>query len=872
MLLLIPHTINTLVIATTANDFFESLWIDVSLKHKREFLFRLGLYYRTPSRNTRISVNSIIENFEPYTHVNRPVYVMGDFNFPSLRWNDLSDRVEGPDLDFAIKMFELGFSQLISDATYNSGNILDLIFANEPDTVIDISIEDPFSTSDHNKVNFEIGPFNLSNSPNITILDFKHADFDAIFTFINSCDWENIFIQCDTTDEMWRKLVDILQNCISCYVPKRVLSSQNVDWSKETRGFHGCQKNLHRIYKKFPTDSNKANWLEAAACARKSKRQDIYNSEKRILDSKCSNKFWSFVKSRLSTKKNIPCLINDENNVIFDEGDKANEFNKFFHSVFQANTDLNFDLSNVEVNHDLVPPEQELSRIEFSEEIVLEHLKQINAKNSSGTDGIPQNFLKKLAIVVSRPLSHIFTRSFECSEVPDMWKLSKVIPLHKKDGTHTVKNYRPISQLCSSDKVMESIVRQELVDHFHRHNILDSAQHGFLSKRSTVTQLLLCVNDWTKIVDNGYELDVVYLDIAKAFDSVSHQLLLTKLKNYGVTGKTLAWLEQYLTDRKQYVQLGQMQSGVVDVTSGVPQGSLLGPVLFLVYINDLCGIVRNSGLKLYADDAKIYVRIDKNSTLPDPNLNTDLENVFRWATEMKLSLALQKTAVLHIGIHSTVRQYYLHGVALPSVSEATDLGVLVSSNLKFSKHCLTISKKGFQMVNLIFKVFLCRDKGFLLQMFKTFIRPKLEYCTEVWSPYLLKDIDSIERVQKLFTRRLPGMQNLTYRERLNALDLEPLEERRLYRDMVMVYKIINNLVDLSPEEFFTFPTRETRGHPLKLSYPRFRLNCRKNFFSNRVVKVWNGLPESVVMAPSLSLFKKYLSNIDLSGHLKCRYL
>jgi hypothetical protein len=369
-------------------------------------------------------------------------------------------------------------------------------------------------------------------------------------------------------------------------------------------------------------------------------------------------------------------------------------------------------------------------------------------------------------------------------------------------------------------------------------------------------------------LDDGLTADIIYLDVSRAFDSVSHVKLLRKLENYGIHGKLLAWFRCYLQNRKQFVFLDGVLSAICDVISGVPQGSLLGAILFLLYIDDIVHVLRGSVIRMYADDAKIYFACPKGSN--NQTLQNDLNKVSQWASTMQLSLAVSKCNVLHIGNHNEQSVYNVNDVALDSVVSIMDLGVRVSCNLKFSDHCSQIAAKGMQKVNLIYRVFNSRNHIFMVTLYKVYVRPILEYACEIWNPFLIGDIDTLESVQRLFTRRLPGLQFMSYTERLNYLNLQCLEERRLIKDLIMCYKIVHNYVDLPFDDFFEFaPNVNTRGHSLKLQQKYSRLEIRKNFFCNRIVRLWNTLPNDIVNS-SLYTFKAKLKELDFTNYLKGR--
>lgn len=416
---------------------------------------------------------------------------------------------------------------------------------------------------------------------------------------------------------------------------------------------------------------------------------------------------------------------------------------------------------------------------------------------------------------------------------------------------------------------MERIIKDKLLSFLHANQIISKAQHGFLSGRSTVSQLVLAVNDWSKSFDESKPVDILYLDISKAFDTVSHPKLFCKLEACGINGNLLAWLKAYLSNRKQRVCMGNVVSEFRDCCSGVAQGSVLGPLLFLLYINDLPSVCKYAKCLLFADDAKIYF-----SVRPGPafeQFHSDIVRIFEWTNCMQLSVALHKCSVLHVGVTNSRMQYSVDNIVIPSAAVARDLGVLMSSNLRFSEHCAKVVKDASLVSSAIFRSFQNRNLTFLLQMYKTFVRPKLEYATCVWSPSNLVDIKLVESVQRRFTARLPGLQSLDYIPRLIVCNLETLELRRLHFDLIFVYKIVHGMVDIALSALFDLaPIAITRSHSLRLSVPPFRTSTRQSTFACRVVPIWNSLSDSTVHAPTLASFKTRLLRENLVQFITLR--
>jgi hypothetical protein len=379
--------------------------------------------------------------------------------------------------------------------------------------------------------------------------------------------------------------------------------------------------------------------------------------------------------------------------------------------------------------------------------------------------------------------------------------------------------------------------------------------------------LLECINDWSISLNARNSVDVVYIDFQKAFDSVVHSKLIHKLSAYGITGNLINWLTSFLSNRSQSVKVGNSYSDFIPVISGVPQGSVLGPLLFLIYINDIVDLFGDDlTVKLFADDVKMYLNISDVD-----NVNQLQEGLFllaRWASDWQLNISIKKCAVLHLGRNNLSYDYALDGTTLPGVREMRDLGVKIDCRLCFSAHYAEIAAKGHQRAGLIVRCFKSRDPRILFKAFTVYVRPILEYCSPVWAPVYKTDIIKLEAVQRRFTKKLKGFSSLTYADRLSKLNADTLELRRLKQDLSTMYKVFNGLLDLSIVNFFEFSNHNrTRGHAFKLVKPVCENNARAFSFACRRISCWNSLPVDVVLIKSLSLFKEKLNYINFSKYL-----
>ena len=384
-------------------------------------------------------------------------------------------------------------------------------------------------------------------------------------------------------------------------------------------------------------------------------------------------------------------------------------------------------------------------------------------------------------------------------------------------------------------------------------------QHGFRKGGSCVSNLLEFLDYVTKNLDNRNSVDVIYLDFAKAFDKVPHCRLLEKINKHGISGKVLEWLKEWLHGRKQRVCINGHFSSWTAVTSGVPQGSVLGPVLFLIYINDidsnlLCAISK------FADDTKLSNTVNCNKDRDQ--LQLDLQHLVEWSTKWQMPFNDTKCSVMHLGGNNQKFDYFMGSHKLEAVSQERDLGVWITDNLKPSMQCQYAYSKASRALGLIGRTITYKSEDVLIRLYKTLVRPHLEYCVSAWSPYYVKDRLLLERVQHRFTRMVPGLRNLSYENRLDHLGLWALEERRNRADLLEIFKMYKGFSTIPFERLFEFSTAtNTRGHSAKIAKHHCHLDLRRYFFSERTVDRWNSLSQQDINCSTVNSFKNCLIRI-----------
>ena len=503
--------------------------------------------------------------------------------------------------------------------------------------------------------------------------------------------------------------------------------------------------------------------------------------------------------------------------------------------------------------------DESLINIDITSDLVSKLLKELDPTKAQGPDGLPAKVLKELHNEISVPLSILFQNSVDQGKIPNEWKKAEVIALFKKGSKTDPGNYRPVSLTCITCKVLEKIIRDAIVKHFTQNKLYSECQHGFRTKRSCITQLLEAMEYFTSKLDIGESVDVIYLDFKKAFDTVPHARLMIKLSAYGLNGKLKDWINNFLSNRTQRVRVGTSVSQEAKVLSGIPQGSILGPILFTIFINDLPEKVK-SVCKIFADDTKLY-NISNNST----DLQNDLNVIMEWSQKWKLDFNIQKCKTLHIGNKNPKHKYYMKTQSNQSdiieCDNEKDLGVIFDKSLKFDTHIQKAVAKGNQVIGLIRRSFDFIDKDVFLKLYTALVRPHLEYGNVIWHPNLKRQSISLEKVQKRATKMVKECKNMTYSQRLKYLNLPSLKGRRLRGDLIQTYKILKNIDDIDSENLFTKSlVTKTRNSQDKLYLSHCNTNLRKYCFTNRVIMHWNALSPSIKSAPNLNKFKNLLDS------------
>ena len=852
----------------------DKLYVDnVDISFPNVILFRIsalevyvGVVYRPPSNTNE--QNTLLISFLLDKCVNKELILIGDFNLPTLRWScgDQPLRaVSSSDSRFLDAFNTLGLTQWIEEATFpRSGNILDLIFTTETDRISEIDVRPPPPGCDHASIHcqytFDKEVQTPAYSP-LRILWYR-GRYDLISRSLTDIDWDTEFMHLNA-EEAFTSLLEILRPLIADYVPTsdKHRTRNKVPWkTNPPTSMKRKRTEAWREYKGARSLHGRSSpttlcMLHLFHEVNKELRCFAFYSqveyEKSLLSKMKENPklLHSYLRCKKKLRSSVGPLRLAHGSTSDDPLEMAECFSDAFASVY-----------NVEVPVNPAPHQQGngvLDDIVFGPTEVENILLALDVNSSMGPDGLHPHLLKACAVNLAYPLWKIFRLSLEEGTLPLLWKLSLVVPIFKKGCHADPLNYRPISLTSVVAKCLERLISQELHTFFTENNILSDHQFGFRPGMSTEDQLLITYDYISSGIDKGKTIDLILFDFAKAFDVVCHAILLDKLKCIGVSGRLLCWLEEFLSGRTMQVTIKHTLSTPREVKSGVPQGSVLGPILFLVYINHIAATL-TCQYKIFADDLKIYACI--NNTGDTTAFQEDINRLHSTAKSWGLHMNTRKCAALRFQRRSGVQDgrptYTLDGQHLPNENTQMDLGVLIDSQLKFHDHNRNVTRMAGGVAQSFLKGTVCREPNFMVHILKTHIRPILEYASTVWNTGYLQDIRRLESIQRLWTRQIKGLEDKDYGTRLRALDLYSVKGRFLRADLIKCWKIFNGSCLIEPTDLWEMSvSSRTRGHRFKIKVNRCQVDARARFFSERIVQDWNSLPDWAVSSGTLSGFK-----------------
>ena len=824
------------------------------------------------------------------------IWVLGDFNLPKINWTDSTPTVK-PDCSFTQtydKFLDLlndfGFTQMVTSPTRHN-NILDLFLTTNPTLVEEVDCQPGLGDHDMVTASCALKPSTQKQKPRKVPL-LRKADWPKLKSLMR--DYQQTFLlnhASKSVEDLWSEFVSALDTFASKCIPtKFIRGKSSLPWI--TQSIRRQIRRRDDLYRKFKKTGDQA-FRHKFLSMRKSIKHNIKASYNLYLegllgitdeDSVCNTKkLFSFLKSSKQDQTGSPPLQKG-NGLVTDTTEKADLHNQQFQSVFTTKAPLSLsrlcqiqiqDMTDCgQMRHDAVPDgilntNPKMEEFSISCNGILKLLQNLKPFKAAGPDKLKPLLLKELREEIAPIIQIIFERSLQTGKLPADWCKAQVTPVFKKGNKSSAANYRPISLTCILCKVLEHIIASHVVKHLNTHGLLYDLQHGFREKRSCETQLTMLVEDLARSVSQGKQTDLILLDFSKAFDKVNHAKLLWMLHQYGIRGNALAWIRAFLGNRSQTVVLDGEESGSVPVTSGVPQGSVLGPILFLVYINDLPDEL-SSQVRLFADDTAVYLTI--GGAEDGMLLQNDLDRLSVWEDRWDMEFNPSKCQVVRVTSSRNPFNfpYTLHGQVLEVVTSAKYLGVdisCISSGLSWNPHIDRISKNATRTLNFIQRNIRTKNQKVRETAYNTLVRPQLEYAAPVWDPHTKEKVLQLEKVQRRAARWTTS--SFDYRssttEIVNNLGWRTLEQRRADARLCLFFKIVHGIVAVPLPDYIQPSNRISRYcHSMTFRQLHTTKNYYKYSFFPLAIVQWNALPETVACLPDLDSFKVSVSKLQHS--------
>ena len=833
----------------------DAVWVETKLNQDT---LLVGSFYRSPDSN--VSYWSLIKDSieRADSHSPTKMMILGDFNSD---YNNPSKHLKDIQAYFDL-------DQLVDSPTRitdTKSSCIDLILTPNPGIVESTEVLPPFC-SDHCILNVKLRQKTTESKPfQRTIHIYSELNAELLTQKLSNTNW--IFTENETIDDAAKIFSETLYAIARECMPSKniTIRPRDADWMNDE--IRLLMKRRDKAFKDAKKFNSPYKWTvfkqlrnEVNAKIKKAKSEHDKELDKKISEPSLfgEKQWWKLVKTFMNKKgidTEIP-PIEENGTTYYTNTDKANVLNNYFIQQSTLNPDTT-ELPNTFYE------QPELNNIIIRENETLDVLKNLDAGKAVGPDMIHNKLLSAGAQALCKPLTHLFNRCLQNGKYPSIWKTAHVTPIHKKGSRENCTNYRPISLLSCVGKAFERCIHKHILTFITENSIITPSQSGFLPGDSTIFQLLSTYDDICRAYDNKSPTQSIFFDISKAFDRVWHRGLIYKLKSIGIRGKLLDFLSDYLTQRKQAVVLKGEKSNYREVTAGVPQGSVLGPLLFLIYINDITDNIAST-IKLFADDTSIYTS-SSNAEERQTKLNSDLQTINNWALTWKAEFSEEKTKLLNFTRTKSTDFLPLNfgNTILHETTSHKHLGLTFQNNCKWNEHVQQLVRKCTLLVGCLRSLKHRLNRKSLEHIYKAFILPHFDYADILWDNCTERHSNMLENLQLDSLRTITGAVRGTSHEKLyKETGFMPLQERRKLHKLCTLHKIINgNCPDYLQQHLPPLASSVNPYHrrrPFDRLSPAWDIEAYRLSFFPSTISLWNTLPQTTQQTTSLSAFKRKL--------------
>lgn len=868
--ILIKNTIPYRVIhkLSVSNAVYESIFIEIDQPGKN---IVIGCLYRPPGSNISTfndEFNSLLKQLDSF---NKLTYLLGDFNV-----NLLKTSIHQPTSDFVDMMFSSSYIPLINRPTRVSEDtitLIDNIFTNYHTTeehftgIIPMDVSDHFSIF-HILFQNDVTPTRSSNNTYQQLI-LNESTLQNFNQALQTVDWSYV-LQSNDVDLAYSLFHDKFTDIFQKTIPIKIIKPKQLNhkpWL--TDELKDKIKKKNKLYKHIKVHGDPVHMKEYKQI--KNKLNNLLKQEEKRYYNNILNqnknklsKIWQTLNQVINRKKRTGSKITFNNNgtSITRDEDIATHFNNYFQNAPKLLYDKLTPISMDPCIHMKNETEKSLFFMPTNENEIIDILSKL--KNSScGYDGINMKLVKSAKHEILTPLTHIFNLSFSHGKVPDALKIAKIVPIWKKGDRQKFENYRPISILPAFSKIIEKLAYKRIISFLDNHDILYKHQYGFRQGRSSEMALFSLTEHFYDAIEKNEYLVGLFLDLSRAFDTISHKILLRKLPYYGIRGISLDWIDDYLSNRKQYVNYNNAKSDMSDVNIGIPQGSILGPLLFLLYINDLPNVSMKCSYILYADDTNLFINGSSLAEIASV-MNEELNKITLWLKANKLSLNVSKTSCMIMSspgkrLNSTECDISIDGQTIPITDETKFLGIVIDNKLSWKSHINYISNKVSKGIGILLRARQFLYGETLHMLYNYLIKPYFTYCISIWGSTFETYLHKLQLSQKKIVRIICRAEFLAHTDTLfKKRKIMTVKKLHTYFTALFVYKCLNSCFHGDFGHIFRRNISDRKSTDLRSFFCKKKITQKSLKFTG--VQIWNQLPKHLKDVPFLNKFKKLLKS------------